>query len=262
MINLCKYRKLGILMLIAMIVWFFLSIIALWNFTLASEAKNGGWIVVFFFLLFASGLVMFLILYRLSDQEMLEGYVESLLQKQETLQESSTGEDGEEIKGEEKAVDDIGIEDTVIDILSDIKAGNIREFCDQLLKKTCRQLEFVQGICYTKEKKGKKFVPAGTYALGDKDPEPFESGDGFQGEAVESKIPIRINDIPEEYFDVSTGLGNGKPRNILFVPIIYRNQSIALIEAGTFRKPEEITEKILQLIAVKSGKILHDLMAG
>jgi len=261
MINLFKYRKLGIVTLITMIISFLLSIVTLWNYTLDSEAHHAGWIVFFFILLFGSGVFMFLIVYRMSDQEMLDGYVQSLLQDEKSLQDASAGEFQEEASAGADSLTEDQVDESVKQILSDLDVKSTKDFCDQLLRSLAKHLEFVQGILYIKEKKGRKFVPAGSFALNGKDPEPFENGDGIAGEATESKMILRINDIPEKYFEVSSGLGNARPKNLLFVPIVYRNQSIGLIEIGSFRKPEEITEKILHHVSEETGKILHNLIS-
>ena len=152
-----------------------------------------------------------------------------------------------------------GIDESAKQILSGLDIKSPEAMCDQLLRRLSKQLQFVQGIVYIKDKKSKKFLPAATFALNDQNPEPFESGNGIVGQAVENKSLIRINDIPENYFDVSSGLGKAKPKHLLFVPVVFKNQCIALMELGSFRKPEENTEKLLQKLSEETGKILHNL---
>ena len=103
-------------------------------------------------------------------------------------------------------------------------------------------------------------VPSGSFAITGQEVDPFVIGEGIAGQAAEDKKPIRINDIPENYFDVSSGLGNSKPKHLMFIPIVYKNQTIALIEAGSFEKPDEKTELVLDKISIEAGKLVYKFL--
>lgn len=214
---------------------------------------------MFIVLLFGSGISLFLILHTLTNLEKFDLYVQRLLENEKTLMEVPD-KDEKENPENEASTDINDVEKSVKKILTGIDPKSTAELGDQLLRNLSKELDFVQGIMYIKEQKSKKFIPSGTYALNSQEPEPFIIGDGIAGEAAEGKTMIRITDIPENYFNASSGLGDSKPKHLLFVPVVYKNQCIALIEAGSFKKPDRQTEKVLYGLSVETGKTLHKLL--
>lgn len=53
-------------------------------------------------------------------------------------------------------------------------------------------------------------------------------------EARKKKVIWQLNDIPENYWSISSGLGKGNPNSILFIPITLKNKELALIEVASF----------------------------
>ncbi|MEE8398901.1 MAG: HAMP domain-containing protein [Desulfobacterales bacterium] len=62
----------------------------------------------------------------------------------------------------------------------------------------------------------------------------FKSGEGVAGQAVLDGEILSISDAPEHYLDVRSGLVDGAPTHIHAVPCRYHDDSIALLELGTF----------------------------
>ncbi len=245
--------------LIVMIFLFLLTLAAFWNLLLNNDVQYKGWIVFFLILLLCSGIAMFLILYKITDQGKFDLYVQFILDQEKELL-TDQDESEKDVIETKDSMDMNEVQESVKKILTGIDPKTKEALSNQLLKKLSKQLEFVQGIMYAKEKKSKKFSPIGIFALTGKKPEPFNLGNNIAGQAAENKTMIRINDIPEKYFDTSSGLGNAKPKHLLFIPIVYKNQSIGLIEVGSFKKPDEKTEKILTQISVEAGELLYKFL--
>lgn len=243
-----------------MIVAFLLSMAALWNLALQNDSQNEGWIVFFLFLLLGSGVAMFFIAYRISDHEQLDLYVQSMLENEKDQINPEKQDSKEVLEAETENTDKI-VEDTVSQLLSRLNTKTMKELCNQFLRRLSKQLAFNQGIIYIKEKRSKKFMPEVTFALTGQKPESFVNGEGILGQAAENKTVIRITDIPEKYFDSLSGLGNAKPKNLLFIPLVYKNKCIALIEAGSFKKPDAKTEKILERLSVEAGQLIHNCIS-
>lgn len=245
--------------LIVMIFLFLLTLAALWNLLLDNEVQYKGWIVFFLILLLGNGIAMFLILYKITDQGKFDLYVQFILDHEKELL-TDQHESEKDVIETKDSLDMNEVKESVKKILAGINSKSKEELSGQLLRKLSKKLEFVQGIMYVKEKKSRKFSPTGTFALTGNKPEPFTVGKNIAGQAAENKTMIRINDIPENYFDTSSGLGNAKPKHLLFIPIVYKNQSIGLIEAGFFKKPDEKTEEILNYISVEAGELLYKFL--
>lgn len=253
MINLDKYRKFSYLALTGMIVTMLLSFAALWNSLLSSEVKNEGWVIVFFLLSFISGVLLFFLAFRSTDASELENIKKSSFEagKGEILQEI---EKRNQTERSEQKIDEEDLEKTVESILAGMKATRSEAgLCNKILTNLANQMEFVQGIVYVKEAKGELFSTCGEYALTGPKPGSFRVGEGLPGQVAESKSMMTVYDIPEDYFDISSGLGSSKPRFLLLVPVLFKEDCIAILELATFKKPDEITGKILNKVSTELG---------
>ncbi len=72
-------------------------------------------------------------------------------------------------------------------------------------------------------------------------------GEGLVGQAALEKKMISFTDIPDDYIHVTSGLGNGKPTNIVVVPVVLEERLIGVVELGSFR---EFTDDEMELLNI------------
>jgi len=86
----------------------------------------------------------------------------------------------------------------------------------------------------------------------------LEWGVGLPGTCAQEKARIFITDVPADYFDVASGLGNSRPNCILLVPLKIAEQVHGVIELATVRllRPFEI-----EFVESLSESIASSLMA-
>jgi PAS domain S-box-containing protein len=81
----------------------------------------------------------------------------------------------------------------------------------------------------------------------------IELGDGLVGTCALEKQRIFITEIPENYVEITSGLGDSKPKCLLIIPLKTENQIFGIVELASFEifKPFEIefVEKLAQSIA-------------
>jgi len=63
----------------------------------------------------------------------------------------------------------------------------------------------------------------------------FSPGEGFCGQVALDQVPFLLEDIPQEYHSIVSGLGNQIPKHIYFLPVIKDSNTIGLVEIGTFK---------------------------
>ena len=61
-------------------------------------------------------------------------------------------------------------------------------------------------------------------------------GEGIVGTVAKEKKTINITDIPEDYFKVSSGFGESKPKNIIAIPIKLENKVFGIVELASLNK--------------------------
>ena len=234
MLNLSKYRQLSVVAVIIMAVALVFTLIALWNSLLTSDAKHEGWVIVCILMVFIPGVFVFVLAYKASDAGVVEkvrimayesGKADVLREIEKRNAESTEAKEAE-----------AAIENHVSLVLNEVKgARNEVALSNKILASLARQLEFVQGILYLKDPENELFVPKGTFALAGKDASPFKKGENLNGQVAESRRMMVIYDIPEHYFEVSSGLGTSKPRFLLVVPVVSNNDCIGVMELAAFK---------------------------
>ena len=135
------------------------------------------------------------------------------------------------------------MEKSIITIIRDIqKQTDINKLAESLLIKFAHEFATVQGVAYIRDKNKDSFSTVATYALYGK-ADGFVEGIGINGQTAINKKPKLITEIPENYITVISGLGSSSPANLLILPFVHSNKTVALIELAAFDKfPEYIFE--------------------
>jgi two-component system chemotaxis sensor kinase CheA len=135
------------------------------------------------------------------------------------------------------------------------------KYFDQLLINLSKAIAIVQGVAYTLNRQTQTYSMVSTYAFYTTDTSrTFAIGEGIPGQVAKDKKLLFINDVPEGYIKIVSGLGTSSPKYMGVIPIIHGGETIALIEISTFERPEvdlvefqkqfneKVSEKISTLI--------------
>ena len=147
---------------------------------------------------------------------------------------------------EEKERDKIQIKSHTAGILKHINRPNdMKAFSELLLKNFAEELSIVQAIIFIRNKKSKTFKPIESFANYSENNIPeFKEGDGIVGQVAEDKKIRLITDIAEGYITVISGLGSSSPSNLLIIPIVSNNETVAIIELAAFESFPETYKEI------------------
>lgn len=126
------------------------------------------------------------------------------------------------------------------------------QFTEKLLVNFAKSFEIVQGIIYIKDKEKDVYSTSGTYAFYQSEADKkFEIGEGITGQVAKDKKFLYIDNVPDDYITVLSGLGQSNPRYLSFLPIIKDDKTIAIIEFASFVELPKPTEKIFESLSKK-----------
>lgn len=74
----------------------------------------------------------------------------------------------------------------------------------------------------------------------------ISKGDGIIGQCILEKKAIIINNLPDDYITLQSGLGESVPSHLAVLPCIYENQIKCILELGSFSKIEDDQIKLLE----------------
>ncbi len=130
----------------------------------------------------------------------------------------------------------------------------IKLLTDAVLEKTIEYLDCVQGAFYIIEetKDGNQYLACtACFAFNRKKQlaQRYERGDGLIGQAWVDGEPVYIDDIPENYVRLRTGLGDALPTSLYIVPLKFNEQVFGLMELSSFRRLEAYERGFLEKLS-------------
>lgn len=142
--------------------------------------------------------------------------------------------------------------------LSGVKDKN--EMYKDFLQAVCKTLDAGQGALYeASDQDGKRKVElAGGYALnlGESASIEYEFGEGLIGQAAVEGRTLYVDDIPEGYIKIISGLGSASPRYLLIVPVKNQNETLGVIEIASFSELTDDKRKFVEEAAQLLEKAL------
>jgi HAMP domain-containing protein/signal transduction histidine kinase/CheY-like chemotaxis protein len=100
------------------------------------------------------------------------------------------------------------------------------------------------------------------YVRRDGVPDRFRLGEALVGQAAQERSSISINDVPEDYIRVSSGLGHHRPASIMIMPILFEDQVLGVIELAWLRPPSGIHLTFLGQLMETLGVVLNTIIAN
>ncbi len=82
-------------------------------------------------------------------------------------------------------------------------------------------VEQLSCFAYDRQRKARKKIPL---------------TEGLIGRVIDEKKSIYLTEIPEDYIEIGSGLGDARPRSLLLVPLIANEQVLGAIEIASFKE--------------------------
>ena len=90
----------------------------------------------------------------------------------------------------------------------------------------------------------------------------FRLGEGLVGQAALEKKSILLTRVPSDYIQVTSGLGEAPPLNIIVIPILFEDEVRAVIELASFDAFNAIHRIFLEQLSEQIGVVLNMIGAS
>ena len=87
-------------------------------------------------------------------------------------------------------------------------------------------------------------------------------GEGMVGQCAYEKQRILLTNVPHDYVQISSGLGEATPLNIIDLPIVFEGEVKAVIELASFQQFSAINQMFLDQLMESIGPVLNTIEAN
>lgn len=133
---------------------------------------------------------------------------------------------------------------------------------EKVLSAICKQLEASQGAIYIAEPKGRKNIVRlkSSYAMSIAESHSitFEFGEGLIGQVAKEQKTLYINDIPEGFVKIVSGLGQASPKYLLILPVMADGHLSGVVEIAGFLPVISKDISTLEEFLATLGEFLKD----
>ncbi|MFW5644762.1 MAG: GAF domain-containing protein [Bacteroidota bacterium] len=137
--------------------------------------------------------------------------------------------------------------------LKETGAKDPKEYCQLLLSRMARELEIIQGAYYQYDERANpsvlRFLSGYACNADYTRNMTFEIGEGLPGQVIKDKKTRKLENVPEGYIIVKTGLGEASPTSLMLIPVLRGNRIIGLLELASFHNFSEDDIRFAERIA-------------
>ncbi len=103
----------------------------------------------------------------------------------------------------------------------------------------------------------------GTYAFQERKhlANSIREGEGLVGQVLLEKKRILLTQVPSDYVQISSGLGEAEPLNIVVLPVLFEGNVLAILELASFNRFSNIHMDFLDQLAESMGIVLNTIAA-
>jgi HAMP domain-containing protein/CheY-like chemotaxis protein len=87
-------------------------------------------------------------------------------------------------------------------------------------------------------------------------------GEGLAGQCLVEKKQILVNDVPVEYMNIVSGLGETRPLSLIVLPVLFEGEVKAVIELASVKDFSEIQLQFFEQLTESIGVILNTIAAS
>ena len=117
-------------------------------------------------------------------------------------------------------------------------SDNLERLSDIFIREMVKYLEAIQGGLFLIENNNEVLQLASAFAYNRKKyiAKSIKVGESLVGTCAREKKTIILSDIPQDYIEITSGLGDAPPNNLLILPVMHEDQLIGVLEIASLKK--------------------------
>jgi hypothetical protein len=223
--------------------------ISIYNHLANAQAETPLLAIVFTITSITLAILFFQILATISNQAAKNA--QQLEQLKKSIQESK--KQAEQSNKSEKFVESevsIDYESQAKLLIPNESFDSEEKFIEKLLSNISNKHDIVQAIAFKKDISTQIYSFQAAYAyFSEHEPPKFIEGETLPGQVAKNKVALNLNNVPEEYITIISGLGKGSPKHLLILPIINSsNECLGIIELASFKEFDIQRVKLFEVL--------------
>ncbi len=132
---------------------------------------------------------------------------------------------------------------------------DISELSYNIIRSLVKYTDALMGGMYLYDKENKSIELKAAYAYEKQKhfSANFKPGESIVGACILEKRKIILDNIPDDYIKIATGLGSGTPSVIAVIPVFFKNEINAVIEIAFIKTPEEYVIQFVEQLGDSIG---------
>ncbi|GFZ97183.1 response regulator [Dyella caseinilytica] len=140
------------------------------------------------------------------------------------------------------------------------QAVNHRDFAERFTSALTPLLHAGVALFYGYDESRQRLDLLGSYGLRLQNrPDAYMPGEGLVGQCAQTRQPITLDDVPENYLHIESGGGSSLPRHITIRPLLLRDQLVGVLEFAGFTAPSTLQQQLLDELLPMAALTLENL---
>jgi len=144
------------------------------------------------------------------------------------------------------------------------EAKDVQMLAELFITKLVPMVGACNGVFYIKTVEGNeqylKKIAAYAFFNHNRKFQSFRMGEGLIGQCALGKKPIFLNQVPDNYIKIRSGMGEASPKNIIILPIQNEDEVLAVIEIASFESFSPSQIKLLEEVIPTTGITLKSIL--
>ena len=136
--------------------------------------------------------------------------------------------------------------------LNDVVRGeqHIAELSRSIISFVCQYIEAQIGAFYLVQREEIRLTGSYAFKVRKEFNNQFSIGEGIVGQAVLEQQSLVLLQVPKDYFDITSGLGNTTPKVLNIIPIVSNDSVVAVLEIGSMHALTTLHEQLIETLSI------------